>query len=337
MIVVFALVLKLRLQNYIVLWFHAYFCAMKSLHLTFLGFLISFLLVSYQPIETITLAALGEKLFFDPILSEDSTLSCASCHIPAFAFSDTVAFSKGVGGRLGKRNTPSVTNMASRPHFFYDGRAASLEDQVLMPIFDSMEMRANKHLVNARLQRHPVYSAAFTSLGQQPNVESLALALAAYIRELETSDSPFDFWMKGNEAAMSVAAVRGREVFMKKGKCFDCHFSPDFTGDEFRNVGLFTGQGKFADQGRFAITKDSVDLGRFKVPGLRNVAVTAPYMHNAMFTTLDEVIEFYDTPDKIIKGSLNRDTLLQQPLNLTPLEKTDLKAFLEALTDKRFK
>jgi len=129
--------------------------------------------------------------------------------------------------------------------------------------------------------------------------------------------------------------VRGREVFMNKGKCFDCHFSPDFTGDEFRNVGLYTGKERFADSGRFEITKDSADLGKFKVPGLRNVAVTAPYMHNGMFKTLEEVIEFYDQPDKFVTGSINRDTLVR-PLNLTPQEKSDLKAFLEALTDQRF-
>ena len=123
---------------------------------------------------------------------------------------------------------------------------------------------------------------------------------------------------------------------MKKGKCFDCHFSPDFTGDEFRNVGLYTGRRNLADRGRFDITKDSADLGKFKVPGLRNVAVTPPYMHNGMFQTLEEVIEFYDQPNQTVPGGINRDTLLNTPLNLTQQEKSDLKIFLEALTDDRF-
>ncbi|MBN8680732.1 MAG: cytochrome-c peroxidase [Chitinophagales bacterium] len=280
---------------------------------------------------------LGEKLFSDPILSQDSSLSCASCHIPEFAFCDTALVSKGVGGRLGKRNSPGITNMTAREHFFYDGRAATLEQQVLMPIQDTVEMRATLPQVLERLRRHPEYDAAFRRIyGAPADQEKLASALAAFVRTLETSNTPFDRWMMNKPGGMSEAAVRGREVFMKKGKCFDCHFSPDFTGDEFRNVGLYTGRRNLADRGRFDITKDSADLGKFKVPGLRNVAVTQPYMHNGMFQTLEEVIEFYDQPNQTVPGGFNRDTLLNTPLNLTQQEKADLKTFLEALTDDRF-
>lgn len=122
---------------------------------------------------------------------------------------------------------------------------------------------------------------------------------------------------------------------MVKGKCFDCHFSPDFTGDEFRNIGLYNGKA-LNDTGRFAVTGDALDKGKFKVPGLRNVALTAPYMHNGMFATLEEVIDYYDTPDKFIGDAIGRDTLMARPLGLTAEEKSDLKAFLEALTDDRF-
>ena len=135
---------------------------------------------------------------------------------------------------------------------------------------------------------------------------------------------------------MSTAAIRGREVFMsKKAKCFDCHFSPDFTGDEFRNIGLFD-KNQFLDKGRFEVTKDSADLGKFKVPGLRNVAVTPPYMHNGMFSTLEEVVEYYDNPTKFVAHSINADSLLQKPLGLTVQEKSDLVEFMKALTDFRF-
>lgn len=296
------------------------------------------LLLAFAPPLTDTPEKLGERLFSDPLLSLDSTISCASCHIPEFAFCDTALVSRGVGGRLGRRNSPGITNMTSRPRFFFDGRAATLEQQVLMPIQDTLEMRATLDLVVKRLRKHPEYGPAFKKLyGRKVNSADLASALAAFVRTLETSDTPFDRWMKNRPGAMSEAAVRGRQVFMVKGKCFDCHFSPDFTGDEFRNVGLFTGGKKLSDQGRFGITGDSTDLGKFKVPGLRNVAVTAPYMHNGMFRTLEEVIDFYDTPDKIIPGSINRDTLLAAPLGLTVEEKADLKTFLEALTDDRFK
>jgi cytochrome c peroxidase len=293
-------------------------------------------LVSFSDLSPDTPEALGEKLFFDPVLSLDSSLSCASCHIPEFAFSDTATFSRGVGGRIGKRNAPAITNMAFRGHFFFDGRAATLEQQVLMPIFDTVEMRATPELVAQRLKTHPVYAGAFQKLfGREADMPALADALAAYVRTLETSDSPFDRYMQGEASAMSASAVRGRKIFMEKGKCFDCHFSPDFTGDEFRNIGLFNGK-NLNDTGRFGITKDSADLGKFKVPGLRNVAVTAPFMHNGMFTTLEEVIDYYDTPNKFIPDAIGRDTLLREPLGLTSTEKADLKAFLEALTDDRF-
>ena len=297
----------------------------------------SALLFSFERMPRVTPEALGEQLFSDPILSLDSTISCASCHIPKFAFCDTAMFSKGVGGTLGRRNSPGITNMGSRPLFFYDGRASSLEQQVLMPIQDPLEMHATLLLVVERLHANKTYDAAFRELyGVPANTENLAETLSAFVRTLETSDTPFDRWMQGKPNPMGDAAVRGREVFMKKGKCFDCHFSPDFTGDEFRNIGLYTGRRNLQDRGRFDITHDSSDLGKFKVPGLRNVALTAPYMHNGMFNTLEEVIEFYDQPNQTVPGGINRDTLLNTPLNLTPTEKADLKTFLDALTDQRF-
>ena len=312
-----------------------YFCLMIR-RFPFLIFA-ALALFSFSQKPLLTVEQLGERLFSDPILSLDSTVSCASCHIPEFAFADTARFSRGVGGRLGRRNSQSITNMSARAHFFFDGRALTLEQQVLMPIQDTLEMRATPELVTTRLRRHPEYDAAFRQLfGKQADMESLAVALAAFVRTLETSDTPFDRWMMDKPNPMSAAAVRGREIFMVKGKCFDCHFSPDFTGDEFRNVGLFNGK-NLNDAGRFAITRDSADLGKMKVPGLRNVALTAPYMHNGMFRTLEEVIDYYDTPDAFIPDAIGRDTLLAKPLGLTAAEKSDLKIFLEALTDERFR
>lgn len=299
--------------------------------------LLTLALFSFAVKEDLTVEKLGERLFSDPILSLDSTISCANCHIPAFAFSDTARVSRGVRGTLGKRNSPAITNMSARPYFFYDGRAGSLEQQVLMPIQDTVEMHSTLDLVTQRLRRHPEYAQAFRSLfKREADAGALAAALAAFVRTLETANTPFDRWMQDKPNPMSESAARGRQIFMNKGKCFDCHFSPDFTGDEFRNVGTYTGKGWWTDRGRFDITHDSSDLGKFKVPGLRNIAVSAPYMHNGRFRTLDEVIEFYSTPDQIIPGGLNRDTLINRPLNLTAEEKADLKAFLVALTDGRF-
>ncbi len=285
----------------------------------------------------ITLTGLGEKLFFEKALSLDQSISCASCHIPEYAFADTVAFSRGVGGRMGKRNTPSVMNMAGRSLMFYDGRAKNLEDQVHFPVEDPNEMAFTLEQAAKRLKKKKEYKQWFQSVfNEAPNAQNIARAIAAYEESLETSNTPFDNYMNDKQPSMSGAAIRGREVFMsKKAKCFDCHFSPDFTGDEFRNIGLFD-KNQFLDKGRFEVTKDSADLGKFKVPGLRNVAVTPPYMHNGMFSTLEEVVEYYDNPTKFVAHSINADSLLQKPLGLTVQEKSDLVEFMKALTDFRF-
>jgi cytochrome c peroxidase len=280
-------------------------------------------------------ASLGEMLFSDPILSSDQSVHCASCHIPRFAFSDTVAFSKGVAG-LGTRNTPGITNMDARPYFFWDGRAKSLEEQVLGPIENQQEMNLPLPVALERLRNDARYGRYFQAVfGKKPDSTNLAVALAAFVRTLETGDAPFDDWIQGNKTAISASAVRGRTVFLNKGKCFDCHFGPDFTGDEFRNIGLYNGK-DLNDLGRFNQTKKEEDKGKFKVPGLRNTALTAPYMHNGQFKTLKEVIDYYDRPDHFGLNSIGRDTLLQRPLQLTETEKEDLEAFLNALTDKRF-
>ena len=304
--------------------------------------LISILIVvaatAFQPAETApqTSEDLGRLLFEDPILSSDQSISCASCHIPAFAFSDTSAVSLGVGGQKGTRNTPAVTNMSARSAFFWDGRAGTLEQQVVQPIENPVEMNLPLPIALERLRGSARYKGFFQAIyGRQPDSLTLADALASFIRTLETGNTPFDRWMRGNDTAMSAAAVRGRQIFMTTGKCFDCHFSPDFTGDEFRNIGLLDGK-TLNDPGRFAITKDSTDLGKFKVPGLRNIAVTGPYMHDGSFRTLREVIDYYDQPDKFVTHSLNRDSLLAKPLGLTEQNKQDLEAFLLALTDRRF-
>lgn len=280
---------------------------------------------------------LGKQLFFDPLLSIDTTVSCASCHRPEFAFADTTAFSIGVRNQLGTRNTPSSMNMLSRPYFFYDGRAGSIEEQVLMPIHNPIEMDLSIPELLTRLN-NSTYKAAFQAIyGTNPDSSTLAAALSAFVFSLESpGDSPFDEWMKGNPTAMTPEQIKGREIFNEKGKCFDCHFGPDFTGDEFRNIGLFNASDSLGDIGRFEQTKDSSDLGKLKVPGLRNIAVTGPYMHNGMFETLEEVVEYYDNPKQFVHGSINVDTLLQNPLNLSAEEKDCLVQFLHALTDSTY-
>lgn len=275
-------------------------------------------------------------LFFDPILSEDKSISCASCHKPAYAFADTVAFSKGVHGRQGKRNTPSVMNQSARENFFWDGRAAALEAQVLFPIQDVNEMNLPIATAVWRLNNNRKYKALFNKLFKQnPNKENLGLAIAAYERTLETSNTPNDRWMNDEPNGMTAQQVRGRGIFREKAKCFECHFTGDFTADEFRSIGLFNGK-QHNDSGRYTQTKKTDDIGKFKVPGLRNIAMTAPYMHDGSFKTLREVIDYYNDPHAAMPDGINRDTVLAKPLGLTEREKQDLEAFLHALTDDRF-
>lgn len=281
-------------------------------------------------------AGLGKLLFFDPVLSEDSSVSCASCHKPEFAFADTIPFSRGVHGRLGKRNAPSVMNMSSRGSFFWDGRAGTLAKQALFPISDPNEMNLPVAIAVKRLNRSRKYRNLFYTVYKQlPNEKNLGAALQAFEETLETGDTPNDRWLNDEVNGMTAQQVRGREIFRTKGKCFECHFTPDFTADEFRGIGLFDG-GRYNDSGRYRITHNPADIGKFKVPGLRNVAMTAPYMHDGSMKTLREVIDYYNNPHTLLPNGLNRDSLLRQPLGLTETEKNDLEAFLHALTDDLF-
>lgn len=285
-----------------------------------------------------TEAQLGEKLFFDPILSSDSTISCASCHRPENAFADITPTSKGVLNRMGGRNTPSCMNMSSRNSYFWDGRAETLEEQAMGPIENPVEMDLPLTVAVRRLRTSAYYNQSFyTVYGEKPSKELLAKAIAEFERTLETSNTPFDKYMRnGDKNAISESAKRGHDIFLNKGNCFECHFGGDFSGnDDFKNIGLYNGK-DLNDKGRADISGKESDLGKFKTPGLRNIAITAPYMHNGMHKTLKEVIDFYNEPDKFVANSINRDTVIK-PLGLTETEKKDLENFLLSLTDERFK
>lgn len=282
--------------------------------------------------DNMTEAEMGRLLFFDKRFSKNNQISCADCHIPKFAFSDTAAFSRGFSGGFTTRNAPPLTNLSGRPYFFWDGRSPSLEEQALHPIQHSVEMGLTLHELNQRLRSDKNYVKWFKKhYGKLPDANLAARAIAAFERTLETGNAPVDRFMDGDSNAISPAAMRGREIFTEKAKCFECHFTPDFTADEFKNIGLFNGR-NLNDSGRYAVTKNPTDLGKFRVPGLRNVSLTAPYMHNGMFKTLHEVIDYYNDPASVIPDAINRDTLLNQKLNLTPQEKSDLLAFLLTLT-----
>lgn len=282
-------------------------------------------------------AALGKRLFSEKILSKDSSVSCASCHKPEFAFADTAAFSTGIYGKLTGRNTPSVLNMKNRPYYFWDGRAASLQEQALMPIENPDEMGLPADEAVKRLNRSPLYTNLFYKVfKQKPTKKNLADALAAFEQTLETVNSRFDDWSNGI-GKLSVQEERGRQLFVgQKAKCFECHSMEDFTDDEFRNIGIFNGQ-DFNDSGRYRISRKTADIGRFKTPGLRNVAVTPPYMHNGRFKTLEQVISFYNNPQMFVDEPKNMDPLLKRPLGLSLQEEKDIIAFLHSLTDRAYR
>lgn len=292
---------------------------------------------AFKDPDPITDVVLGRKLFFDPILSRTGKVSCASCHKEEFAFSDTSAVSLGVHGRKGVRNTPSAMNMSLQVAFFWDGRATTLEQQALIPLQNPIEMDLPLATAIWRLNNNAYYKTAFLAVFHEaPNAANLAKAFSAFERTLETSDSPFDDWrMNDNEAAISESAKRGFAIFNTKGRCIQCHFGPDFNDVEFRSIGLYDGK-TLQDSGRACVTKKQTDVGRFKIGALRNVALTGPYMHNGMFKTLRQVIDYYNDPDSKVPHSINRDTLLNTPIGLTEQEKTDLESFLVSLTDKRF-
>lgn len=311
----------------------------KSFYILFLTAITLFIVSSsfqQKNADIKTKAALGKKLFSEKILSLDSSVSCASCHKPAYAFADTTAFSTGINGKLTARNTPSVLNMKNRPYFFWDGRAVTLQEQSLMPIQNPDEMGLPIDEAVKRLNESKEYKNLFQKIfKQQPNAKNLSAAFAAYEQTLETVDSKFDDW-SNNIKKLSASEERGRQLFIgNKSKCFNCHRMEDFTTDEFKNIGLYNAK-DLKDAGLYNITQKETDKGKFKTPGLRNIAVTAPYMHNGMFKTLEEVVEYYNDPAKIVSNSINIDDDLKQPLGLTEKEKKDLIAFLKTLTDKKY-
>jgi cytochrome c peroxidase len=296
-------------------------------------------LQSFVPKQTIkkdTIESLGKLLFFEKKLSGDKTMSCASCHIPAFAFADTVALSRGINGKKAIRNTPSVMNVASREALFWDGRAKTLQEQVLFPIQNPNEMNCPIAVVVQRLNEDKKYRKMFhTIFKSNANEKNIGDAIAAFENTLETSNTANDRWINELPNGLTNQQLRGREIYFGKGKCIECHYTPDFTGDEFKNIGLFDGK-KWTDSGRYLITKNTTDIGKFKVPGLRNCSITAPYMHDGSFATLHDVIDFYNTPNKYIAAETLRDPLLLDSLHLTTTEMTDLESFLNGMTDKQF-
>lgn len=292
--------------------------------------------------------ALGRFLFYDPILSLDSTISCASCHNPALAFSDDQALSEGVGGTLGLRNSMSLMNVGYYQNgLFWDGRASTLEEQVRHPVEDPLEMKADWARVEEKLQQHPDYQKRFRAAfgiewSGEIDRDLTAKALAQFERTLVSGESKYDYanFDRGEDQQFfSSAELRGRNLFFSEPTaqddghpgCTHCHTSLLMTTNEYSNNGLdeVFELTDFTDLGYGAVTNSILDNGRFRVPTLRNIELTAPYMHDGRFETLEEVIDHYSSGGHFAP---NVDANIN-PFTLTAEQKTDLIAFLLTLTD----
>lgn len=278
---------------------------------------------------------LGEMLFKDPVLSGDRTVSCASCHNPELAFADTTASSVGVNHQLTGRNTPTAMYLENNKVFFWDGRAHSLEQQASGPITNKKEMNLALTEAVVRLNESELYRDAFMKIyGRKPDSALLLQAIASFERSISVHDSPYDHFLKGDDQAMSDAAIRGFQIFFREKACGNsaCHKGINFNSDSLVNIGVY---GK-EDQGLYDLTKNTNDIGKFKSPTLRNVAITYPYMHNGMHKTLREVVDYYNNEKNFpVSGTTHPDVkdprgkMNEQQLN-------DLVEFLKALTDYRY-
>lgn len=298
---------------------------------------------------------LGKKLFFDRRLSGDGTMSCATCHNPERAFADGLEISLNYPTTRNWRNSPTLVNVAYRKHLFHDGRALTLEDQPLFSMMSAFEMNQNLDYLEEELRSVPEYVEAFKKVFGDGDItrRRIAMAIASFERTLVSRNTPLDRHLRGDKKALSEDAKKGLAVFMQKGKCSECHFGFSLTDDKFYALNVPENPEHQSDQriaatrrfvakvyhyedyrnltddpGRYLITKDKKDWKAFRTPTLRELAKTAPYMHNGIFATLDDVIEFFD------KGGGKGNAALK-PLGLHAKEKKYLKTFLiEALTDE---
>lgn len=285
---------------------------------------------------TVEGVALGKRLFYDPILSANNTQSCASCHIQETGFSETTQYSTGIDGIEGNRNAMPLINLGWQTKFFWDGGANGLESQVIGPITNPIEMHETMANVVAKLNAHAEYpdlfKAAFGSA--EASSQNIMRAVAQFERTLISGNSKYDQYMRG-ETFLSSQELNGLSLFtdMEKGDCSHCHsLGSTFSDFEFRNTGL---DSLPVDEGRYLITLNSNDRGKFKTPSLRNVELTAPFMHDGRFQTLLECVQHYNTG---FRYSANLDPNLSFAVKgrMTQQEMEDLVAFMKTLTDEEF-
>jgi cytochrome c peroxidase len=274
---------------------------------------------------TVEKVELGKQLYFDPRLSRDNTISCASCHDPEKGWSNGERFATGVRGQVGGRSAPTVVNSGYMRLQFWDGRATEVEGQALGPIQNPIEMDMTLEEVVARLNKIDGYREQFQKVfGTDVTAEGIAKAIGAFERTIVSGNTPYDRFKAGQADALSEAAQRGMKLFFGKAHCSACHSGPLFTDGSFHNIGVGMDAPE-PDVGRQAVSGLLGDRGAFKTPSLRDIARTAPYMHDGSLPTLEAVVDYYN------KGGIANPQLDEEifPLNLTDQEKTDLVIFLK--------
>jgi len=275
---------------------------------------------------------LGKKLFFDPVLSADSSISCASCHHPQLAFSDNLPFSLGVEDAIGTRNASPLANVGYHPYFTREGGVPTLEMQIFVPIQEHNEFNFNILLIAERLLQNADYVAmSQEAYNRDPDAFVITRSLACFERSLLSGYSPYDQYENYNKTdVLSEAAIKGKDLFFgERTHCSSCHSDFNFTNYAFENNGLYE---NYPDEGRFRLTGEEADRALFKVPSLRNIELTAPYMHDGSMQTLEEVVAHYQSGGE---NHPHKNELLK-PMDLTAKEQQELIAFLKSLTDEAF-
>ncbi len=276
-------------------------------------------------------ANLGSTLFFETLMSRDTSISCQSCHQLNEAFADHLPLGTGVDNKTVTRNTPTLFNIGFHPYMMKDGKFARLEDQALGPIKDHREFNMSPDKILERLKTVPIYDKlSKEAFGTPLTIEIIQKSLATFQRTLTAFNSPFYDFMRGDLKAISEEAKRGWKLFNDpKINCISCHKGYDFTDYSFQNNGLYK---VFADSGRYLITHNKLDIGKFKIPTLRNVGITYPYMHNGSVKTLEEVLAHY------AKGGIKSKNKSKniKGFELSKESERDLIAFLNSLTSKKY-
>ncbi|MCH7413831.1 hypothetical protein MM213_10070 [Belliella sp. R4-6] len=290
---------------------------------------------------------LGKVLFFDPRLSSSNQISCASCHDPELGWSNGRSQSVGHDHQLGKRNSPGLNNIWQTEPLFWDGRAANLEEQALMPVEDPFEMHQKINFLPTKLSKIEGYKKYFEEAFGDETItsERLSSAIAYFQRSLVSRNSDFDNFLRGREDAMSDEALQGMHLFRTKARCINCHNGPFFTDNKFHNLGLHFYGGRFEDLGRFDFTQDPEDIGKFKTPSLRDVMYTGPWMHNGFFNDIMGILQMYDNgmarpkprPGMEDDPNFPETSELLIKLELTIEEKEQIIAFLHSISAPNFR